>query len=56
MIVGHAPYKQDTRNEYKILILKPEGKKNLEDLSIDGRMLLKYDLTKYGREDGLINP
>jgi hypothetical protein len=28
-------------NKYKILVLKSEGKNNLEDLSIDGRMLLK---------------
>ena len=40
MIVGHVPCKQDTGNEYKILALNSEGK-NLKDLSIDGRMLLK---------------
>jgi len=40
MIVGHVPCKQDTRNEYKILVLEFEGKNNLKDLSIDGRMLL----------------
>jgi len=41
MIVRLVPCKQDTRNEYKILVLQSERKNNLKDLSIDGCMLLK---------------
>jgi hypothetical protein len=41
MMVGHVPCKQDTRKAHKILAWKCEGWKNLEDLDIDGSMLLK---------------
>jgi hypothetical protein len=34
------------RNEHKILVGKPEGKRPLEDLGIDGRTILKYILGK----------
>jgi len=29
------------RNAYKILVGKPEGKNHLEDLGVDGRMILE---------------
>jgi hypothetical protein len=34
------------RNVYKILVRKPEGKKPLEDLSIDGRITLEWIIWK----------
>jgi hypothetical protein len=30
------------RGAYKILLGKPEGKSHLEDLSVDGRIILKW--------------
>jgi hypothetical protein len=41
MIVQHVPCKQDTRNAYKILVLKSEGKNNLKDQGTDGPLPLK---------------
>jgi hypothetical protein len=34
------------RNPYKILVGKPEGKKQFEDLGIDRRIILKWILEK----------
>jgi hypothetical protein len=36
------------RNEYTGLVAKPESKSYLVDLSIDGRIILKCIVNKYG--------
>jgi hypothetical protein len=36
------------RNAYKILLIKPEGRKHLGDLGVDGRRALKWTSNKYG--------
>jgi hypothetical protein len=38
----------EMRNAYKILVRKPEGKNHPEDLSTDGRIILKGILGKWG--------
>jgi hypothetical protein len=38
---GHAARTAKTRNDYKTLVAKPEGKVPLEDLGVDGRITLK---------------
>jgi hypothetical protein len=43
---------QEKRNGCRVLVGKPEGKTNLEDLGVDGRMLLKLILNRVG-EGGL---
>jgi len=39
--VGHATYTGERRSAYRVLVGKPEGKNHLEDLGIDGRIILK---------------
>ena len=41
---------EDRRGEYKVLIGKPEGKRSLEDLSIDGCTILNWILKKWDGE------
>jgi hypothetical protein len=36
------------RNEYKILVGEPKGKRHSEDLSIEERIILKWSLRQYG--------
>jgi hypothetical protein len=36
----------NTRNAYKILVGKPEGKYDSEDLEVDGRLILQLILDK----------
>jgi hypothetical protein len=43
---------QKKRNACRVLVGKPEGKTSLEDLGVDGRMLLKWILIRMG-EGGL---
>jgi hypothetical protein len=38
----------EMRNAFKIVVGKPEGKNHLEDLGIDGRIILKLILWKWG--------
>jgi hypothetical protein len=37
--VGHVAYMGEMRNAYKILVRKPEWKRPLEDLVVDGSIL-----------------
>jgi hypothetical protein len=41
---GHVARTRQMRNAHRILFGKPEGKKNSEDVSIDGRIILEWIL------------
>jgi hypothetical protein len=40
--VGHVARMRGKRNMYRVLVGKPEGKNNLEDLGVDGNIILKW--------------
>jgi hypothetical protein len=44
----HVACVEEIRNTYRILVRKPEGKKHLEDLRTDGRIILKLILKRQG--------
>jgi hypothetical protein len=46
--VGHAASMGETRNAHKISVGKTEGERILEDLGVDGRVILEWTLGKYG--------
>jgi hypothetical protein len=46
---GHVTRIGEMRNAYKILIVKPEGKRPLEDLGVDEMIILEWIL---GKQDG----
>jgi hypothetical protein len=37
----------EKRNVYRVFLGKPERKRKLEDLNLDGRIILKWILEKY---------
>jgi hypothetical protein len=39
---GHVACSEETRNAHKILVGKPEGKRSLADLGVDGRIILQW--------------
>jgi hypothetical protein len=39
---GHVACKGELRNSYSILVRKPEGKDHLEDLGVDGEIILEW--------------
>jgi hypothetical protein len=39
MLHKHVPRREEMRNTHKILVGEPEGKRSLEDLSVDGRTI-----------------
>jgi hypothetical protein len=43
-ISGHVARMRDIKNPYRILVGKPEGKNHLQDLGVDGKMILKWIL------------
>ena len=38
---GHVAHMEEKRNTYKILMWRLEGKKRLEDLDVDGKIIFK---------------
>jgi hypothetical protein len=38
---GNIARTEDKRAEYKVLVGRPDGKSHLEDLGIDGKIVLK---------------
>ena len=40
--VGHVARMREKRNIYRVLVWKPEGKNQLEDLGVDGNIILKW--------------
>jgi len=38
---------RDRRDAYGVLVGRPEGKNHLVDLSVDGRVILKYTFKKW---------
>jgi hypothetical protein len=42
--LGHVARMGEMRNVYKILVGKTEGKEHLEDLRVDGRIILDWVL------------
>jgi hypothetical protein len=42
----HVTWIGEMRNAYKILVGKPEGRDHLEDLSVDGKIILKWNAGK----------
>jgi len=44
--VGHATHMGERRGAYRVLVGKPVGKNHLEDLGIDGRIILKLFFRK----------
>jgi hypothetical protein len=45
-LAGHVAHVMEKRNTYRVLVGRPEGRHRLEDLGIDGRMVLKLNLKK----------
>ena len=44
--MGHVARKGERRVAYRVLVGKPEGKSNLEDLGVDGRIILRWIFRK----------
>ena len=44
---GHAARMRERRGVYRVLVGKPEGKRRLGDLDIDGRIILQWIFMKW---------
>ena len=38
---------EESRDAYTVLVGKPEGRRHLEELGVDGRMILKWIFEKW---------
>jgi hypothetical protein len=45
-MAGHVARMEEVRNTFNILVGESEGKNHLEDLSVDGNILLEWFLGK----------
>jgi hypothetical protein len=54
---GHEALMGDTRDTYRVLVGRPEGRDHLEDLGVDRRVILKWIFKKWngGPWTGLIS-
>jgi hypothetical protein len=43
---GHVPHMGERIGEYRVLVGKPEVNSNLEDLGVDGRIILRWVFRK----------
>jgi hypothetical protein len=48
ILAGHVVRVRNIRNTHNILVGKPQGKHRFGDLDVDGRIILKVDIKKYG--------
>jgi len=39
--IGHVACMGEMRNAFNIFVVKPEGKRPLEDIGVDGKIILK---------------
>jgi hypothetical protein len=46
----HVSYTWNRRGAYRVLVGKHEGKRSLEDLGIDGRIIVKWTFKKWDGE------
>ena len=46
MWLEHLEHTGEKTNVYRVLVGKSEGKNHLEDVGVDGRVILKWILTK----------
>jgi len=46
-LAGHVARMGERRGSYRVLVEEPEGKNLLKDLSLDGRIILKWIFRKW---------
>jgi 16S rRNA G1207 methylase RsmC len=45
--VEHVAFAGEMRNSYTVLVINLHGRRNLEDLDVDSRIILKQNLIKH---------
>jgi hypothetical protein len=49
-LAGHVARTGESRGAYRVLVGKPEGRSHLKCRGVDGRIILKWILEKWGRK------